>query len=196
MERTTHDAVAEERALMRRVAEQRDESAMELLYDRFARLLYSVILAVVRDADEAQDLLQEVFVQIWNNAQSFDPQRGTAYAWIVALTRNRAIDRLRSKSFRERRNDTDSLDIVEEFATQEATPLDATVVTERAQIVRSALSELPREQRELLEMAYFQGYTQSELAEELQIPLGTVKTRMRQGLQKLHTLITGRIEHE
>lgn len=180
---------------MRRVAE-RDESALELLYDRYARLLYSVILAILRDADEAQDLLQEVFVQIWNNASSFDPARGTAYAWIVALTRNRSIDRLRSKNFRERRNETDSLDIAMELATNELTPLDATVVVERAHIVRAALLELLPEQRELLERAYFQGYTQSELSEELGIPLGTVKTRMRQGLQKLHTLITGKIEHE
>lgn len=189
------DGISEERELLQRIA-RRDEAALEVLYERYARLLYSVILAMLKHPPDAQDLLQEVFIQIWNNAGSFDPTRGTAYSWLVALTRNRAIDKLRSKSFREQRQADTSLDGVLEHPDGALTPLDATVVLERAGIVRTALSQLSTGQREALEMAYFQGYTQSEIAEQLQTPLGTVKTRMRQGLQKLHDILQKQIQYD
>jgi RNA polymerase sigma-70 factor (ECF subfamily) len=189
MKSSVRDGVAEERELLLQIS-QRNEEALERLYDRYSRLLYSIILAVLHDVDEAQDTLQEVFVQIWHNAASFDPNRGTPYSWLVALTRNRSIDKLRSKSFRERQQQTTSLDdIVEEYSSDSHSPLDATTISERSAVVRAALQQLSFEQRDLLTRAYFQGYTQSELAKELNIPLGTVKTRMRQGLQKLHDII-------
>jgi RNA polymerase sigma-70 factor (ECF subfamily) len=192
LDRSTDAGSSTERELLERIG-RRDadsEDALAQLYDRYARLLYSVILAIVKHPPEAQDLLQEVFVQVWNNASSFDATRGSVYAWIVTLTRNRAIDRIRSKAFRERQQEEFGLDAAMYVAATTASPLDATLMNERSELVRIALEQLSPEQRQALMLAYFQGYTQSEIAEELDIPLGTVKTRVRQGLQKLHDLLT------
>ncbi len=192
LDRSTNVGSSIEVELLQRIA-RRDaeaEHALEQLYDRYSRLLYSMLLAIVKHPPEAQDLLQEVFVQVWNNASSFDATRGTAYAWIVTLTRNRGIDRIRSKAFRERQQEEFGLDAAQYVATPHASPLEAMLVNERSELVRTALEQLSPQQQEALRLAYFQGYTQSEIAEELGIPLGTVKTRMRQGLQKLYDLLT------
>jgi RNA polymerase sigma-70 factor, ECF subfamily len=187
----TNDARQEqglrEQALMRQIA-HKNEAALEELYDRYATLLYSTILAIVKHPHEAEDVLQEVFLHIWNTAAQFDATRGNVYAWLITMTRNRAIDKLRSKHFKAH-NNTLSDEYLLDHADTMAVPLDALIMTERAALVRSALENIPTEQATVLTMAYFQGHSQSEIAALLNVPLGTVKTRMRQGLQKLSRLL-------
>ena len=157
----------------------RDATAVGELYDRHSRVLFGLILRVIRDRSEAEEILQEVFVQVWTRADSYDVQIGPPVAWLVRIARNRAIDRLRANNVRTR--------------TVEATPLPAPVVTpeayaaltERQRAVKRALDALPAEQRQLIEDAYFLGLTQSELAERFGLPLGTVKTRVRTGMTTL-----------
>ncbi len=166
-----------------------DEAAFESLYDRYSRLLYSLVLSVVKHPPEAQDLLQEVFLHIWRQAKNFDAGRGNVYSWLVTMTRHRAIDRLRSKGFRERQQELHDDDSVLMLPDSALSPLDSITVMEQRERVRDALDKIPSEQRDALMLAYFQGYTQTEIAALLQIPLGTIKTRMRQGLLKLSALL-------
>jgi RNA polymerase sigma-70 factor (ECF subfamily) len=178
----------DEKALMQRIAIG-DEAAFEALYDRYSRLLYSLLLSVVKHPPEAQDLLQEVFLHIWRQAKNFDAGRGNVYSWLVTMTRHRAIDRLRSKGFRERQQELHDDDSVLMLPDSALSPLDSITVMEQRERVRDALDKIPSEQRDALMLAYFQGYTQTEIATLLQIPLGTIKTRMRQGLLKLSALL-------
>lgn len=178
----------DEKALMQRIA-LGDEAAFESLYDRYSRLLYSLVLSVVKHPPEAQDLLQEVFLHIWRQAKNFDAGRGNVYSWLVTMTRHRAIDRLRSKGFRERQQELHDDDSVLMLPDSALSPLDSITVMEQRERVRDALDKIPSEQRDALMLAYFQGYTQTEIAALLQIPLGTIKTRMRQGLLKLSALL-------
>jgi RNA polymerase sigma-70 factor, ECF subfamily len=157
----------------------RDSSAVGELYDRHGRLLYGLILRVLRDRGEAEEVLQEVFVQVWMRAETYNVALGSPAAWLVRIARNRAIDRLRANSVRTR--------------TVEATPQPPPVespearaaMNEQQRAVARALDALPPEQRQLIECAYFQGLTQSELAERFGLPLGTVKTRVRTGMMTL-----------
>lgn len=183
---------SDEGELLERVA-RKDQKAFEELYDLYAKLVYSLIASIVKKQEEAEDVLQEVFVQVWERAISFRGTRGNVYSWLVALARNRAIDRIRSKDYRKQNLTETELDPDSMTLTGEAGPLDALVARERATLVKQALQQIPQEQRQVIEIAYFGGYSQSEIAEQLSIPLGTVKTRMRQGMKKLHTLLTERI---
>jgi RNA polymerase sigma-70 factor (ECF subfamily) len=165
-------------ALLNRIV-SRDESAVGELYDKHARLLYGLILRILRDRSEAEEVLQEVFVQVWTRAETYNAELGSPAAWLVRIARNRSIDRFRANSVRAR--------------TIEATPQPPPVETpeahaamsEQQQTVARALQALPPEQRLLIEEAYFRGLTQSELAERFGLPLGTVKTRVRTGLMTL-----------
>lgn len=178
----------DEKALMYRIAAG-DEVAFEALYDRYSRLLYSILLSVVKQPPEAQDMLQEVFLHIWRQAKNFDAGRGNVYSWLITMTRNRAIDRLRSKGYRERQQEAHDDDTMLMLPDSALSPLDSITITEQRERVHDALGKIPPEQRDALMLAYFQGYTQAEIADLLQIPLGTIKTRMRQGLLKLSTLL-------
>ena len=165
-------------ALLDRVI-ARDASAIGDLYDRHSRLLFGLIVRIVRDRSEAEEVLQEVFVQVWTRAGTYNEALGVPVAWLVRIARNRAIDRLRANTVRAR--------------TAEATPPPAPVespethaaMTEQRRTVARALDTLPPEQRQLIEDAYFLGLTQSELAERFSLPLGTVKTRIRTGMLSL-----------
>ena len=181
------EAAALEALLIERIA-RGDERALAELYDRYARILFSLIARILRDPRDAEDVLQDVFLQVWRIADRFDPARGNAYRWLVTLARSRSIDRTRSKSFSHPRRAEVSLETTE-TATEPLAPsqLDAVLMLERGDIVRRALASIPREQIEVMELAYFLGHTQTEIARELQIPLGTVKSRLRQGLSKLRT---------
>lgn len=183
-------AADEEKALMRRITGG-DEAAFETLYDRYSRLLYSTILSIVKHPPEAQDVLQDVFVHIWKQAKSFDAERGNVYSWLLTITRNRAIDRYRSKGFRARQQETSDAEQLISIVDTQYSPLDAASILERKELVISALARIPAEQRDAITLAYLQGYTQVEIAELLQTPLGTIKTRMRQGLIKLHSILQG-----
>jgi RNA polymerase sigma-70 factor (ECF subfamily) len=185
-----NQAADEEKALMQRVATG-DEAAFEALYDRYSGLLYSTIISIIKHPPEAQDVLQEIFVHIWKQAKNFDSERGNVYSWFITITRNRAIDRLRSKGYKVRQYETSDDAEMLEIADPHFSPLDAMSIAERQSLIQTALTRIPAEQRDALHLAYFQGYTQVEIADLLQIPLGTIKTRMRQGLIKLHSILQG-----
>jgi RNA polymerase sigma-70 factor, ECF subfamily len=168
--------------LIRRMADG-DADACGAFYDRYARLAYPLIMRIVRDAADAADVLQEVFWEAWQAAATYDPGRGSPEAWIVTRARTRAIDRLRAVR---RRGETFVAPLDEAMA---AAPADrggdaAQRAADRTAI-EGLLARLPEAQREVIELAYFGGLTQTEIAERLKEPLGTVKTRMRLGLERL-----------
>lgn len=173
----------EAEALLERVA-QGERDAVMVLYDRFAGAVLAVALRVTGNRAEAEDIAQEVFARVWREATSFDRARGSAAAWIITLTRNRAIDVVRSRSRRARHEDDQTAEepvVTEAAATPEAQVVDA----QRAEAVRHALDALRPEQRQVIELAYFGGLSHSEIAERLQQPLGTVKTRIAQSVKRL-----------
>jgi RNA polymerase sigma-70 factor (ECF subfamily) len=151
-----------------------DQSAMSAIFDQYAPLVYSVALRVLRDPGEAEDIMQEIFVQLWKNPGAFVSGRGSLGAWLVVVARNRSIDILR------RRRPSDPIELFDLPA-----PTDLASEAERSILmvkVREALQKLPGEQQQSLEMAFFDGLTHSEIAEKTGDPLGTVKTRIRLGL--------------
>lgn len=147
-------------------------------------------MRILKSREEAEDVLQEVFLQVWRRAGDFDERRGRAFTWLVTLTRSRAIDRLRQLGSRERL-DVEAIDFLSDWA---ANPMREAARSEQRAIVAGALAELPEEQRRTLILAYFEGLTQSEIAARLSSPLGTVKTRMRSGMIKLRELLSQRFE--
>ena len=168
--------------LIRRMAEG-DRDAFRQIYDRHAREIYPLILKVVRDPADAADVLQEVFWEAWQTAASYDPVRGTAEAWLFMRARTLAIDRLRSVR---RRNGTFGAPLDEGLAT--APEPGAPERAEQPEIV-GPLERLPDAQREVLALAYYAGLTQTEIAQRLEQPLGTVKTRIRQAVERLREVL-------
>jgi RNA polymerase sigma-70 factor, ECF subfamily len=162
-------------ALLDRIV-ARDEQAVAELYDRHHRLLFGLILRILRDRSEAEEVLQEVFVLVWTRAETYNVALGSPAAWLVRIARNRGIDRLRANSVRVRA--TESAPLPEPAESPEA----RAVLSEQQRAVACALQSLPQDQRLLIEHAYFLGLTQSELAERFNLPLGTVKTRIRTGM--------------
>jgi RNA polymerase sigma-70 factor (ECF subfamily) len=169
-------------ALLERVA-GRDERALGELYDRHSRLLFGLILRIVRARGDAEDVLQDVFVQAWTRAATYSPVLGSPVGWLVGIARHRAIDRLRANAVRERTVHR------AEAPPAPHTPEASAATSERQREIARVLGELPPEQRELIQLAYFEGLTQSELAARFGLPLGTVKTRIRSGLQSLRAYL-------
>jgi RNA polymerase sigma factor (sigma-70 family) len=161
-----------------------DEPALAELYDRFSRVAYGLALRVLRDQVLAEDAVQDAFLGAWRKAAAFDPARGTVSTWLMTLVHRRAVDLVR----REDRRKTDVLDDATPMASGETTDEQAAIREERRR-VQAALARLPADQREALELAYYGGLTQSELADRLGVPLGTVKSRMFAGLGKLRDLL-------
>jgi RNA polymerase sigma-70 factor (ECF subfamily) len=175
--------------LMQRAA-RGDKEAFAELYDRFSGPLYATALRIVRDATEAQDIVHDAFLVVWDKAATFEPQRGSAFSWAVTLVRNRAIDRVRS---RQRRAELLDESVPADLGYQEnAIGADVAASSDAAQKVRSAVSTLPVEQRRALELAFFGGLTQEQIARTLREPLGTVKARIRRGLLKLREALAYR----
>jgi len=175
--------------LLNAIARQ-DEQALASLYDRYRLILFGLLMRILRSREEAEDVLQEVFLQVWRRASDFDPQRGRPFTWLVTLARSRAIDRLRQLGSRERVASS-----VIEFAGEGIVDAaENTFRSEQRQLVAAALTELSEEQRRALILAYFEGLTQAEIAERLRSPLGTVKTRMRSGMIKLRELLSQQME--
>jgi RNA polymerase sigma-70 factor (ECF subfamily) len=166
----------------------KDEKALSQLYDRYRVVLFGLLVRILNNREEAEDVLQELFLQVWHRAGDYDPNRGRPFTWLVTLARSRAIDRLRSVASRERVATESAREVVEEVSDAVA---DA-VRSEQRGIVTSALSQLPEEQQRALVLAYFDGLTQSEIADRLGAPLGTVKTRMRAGMMKLREVLGGK----
>lgn len=172
-------------ALLERIA-GRDSAAVGELYDRHARVLYSLICRIVRDDGEAEDILQDVLLRVWNKAESYDPLLGSPLAWLVRIARNRAIDRLRAREVRPGMQATDeALPFLAADDDRTPGPERSAAQAEERLAVARALDQLPAEQRLLIEAAYFRGYTHSELAVRFNVPLGTVKTRIRTGMLAL-----------
>jgi len=165
----------------------RDCEALGELYDQHSRLLFGMILRILKDRDEAEEVLQEVFVHVWTRATTYNQGLGTPAGWLVGIARNRAIDRLRANAVRGRVVEK----VFESFEPE--TPEREAVAGERQRNVQRALAALPSEQRELIEDAYFLGFTHSELAARSGLPLGTVKTRIRTGMQSLRDRLETRL---
>ncbi len=161
--------------------------AMTALYDRYARLVYSLALRMLNDRAAAEEVAQEVFVKVWRRAREFDAQRGKFSAWLTGITHHHAIDELRRR--RARPVASDDEDALANIATTAPSPDDAAQTSLERRRILDALQDIPVEQRRCIEMAYFEGYTQEEISERLGEPLGTVKTRMRLGMQKLKVLL-------
>ena len=177
-------SAGEDALLLQRMA-QGDEKALGEFYDRWQPLVHAVVLRVLRQADDVADVVEEAFWQAWQQANRYEASRGAVQTWLLTIARSRALDRVRSvKRMREEPLVKDSGEMVLEQATETDPSMDAES-SERRAIVIKALSELPAEQREALELGYFGGLSQSEIAERLHQPLGTIKTRMRLAMQKL-----------
>ena len=168
-------------ALLRQMASG-DADAFGRFYERYASLVFTFALRLLGARSDAEDLLQEVFLQVWRQAQSYSPERGSPEAWLITMTRSRAIDKLRSI----RRRDISPLSPDQPPRLEGGTPVvPPTQASEAKLTVQGVLTKLPEAQRTVLELAYFDGLTQSEIAARLGEPLGTVKTRIRAGLERL-----------
>jgi len=172
---------------------RRDAEAFEVFYDRHAQMAYNLIMRIVREPALADDVLQETFWQVWKKATEFRGE-GVAAAWLYRIARNRSLDQLRHQKARPQPVTTTLLDEAVHQTAQPSSHFHAPVehTAEKAQTrqsVRQALSHIPTEQRECIELAYFEGLSQREIAEQIDSPIGTVKTRMRLGLEKLERLL-------
>ena len=175
-----------ENELLQQVA-RRDEEALMLLYQRYGTLVYGLCLRVLRRPGLAEEVTQDVFLKLWRQPERWDPSLGQFSSWLLTISRNAAIDRLRSEGRQAQaawgadEEGADSTVDLHLFAAEQTNWLNG-------QVLRRLLGQLPPEQRQLIELAFFEGYSHSELADLLHLPLGTVKTRLRMGMQKLRAL--------
>lgn len=169
-------------ALIKRVADG-DQYALNNLYDSTNRLVFGLVLRILNDRSTAEEVMLDVYTQVWRQAALYDRGRGAPLAWIVTIARSRAIDRLRSGRLEQQSKE--SLDAVGEIKATSISPEESTFSSERQRVIRSALAGLSPEQREVIELAYYSGLSHTEIAEKLGQPLGTVKTRTRLGMMKL-----------
>jgi len=180
------EQVSSDAALAQRLL-HRDVNAFEQLYDRHSRIVYSVVLRILRQVSTAEEVVQEVFLQVWRNSGQYDASRGPFIPWLVTLARNRALDHLRLKSERQRRLEEQPDDYVGGLPQISIDPQYEQAMDEkrRAERVRSLIASLPSQQRRAIELAYFAGLSHSEIAAALKEPLGTVKSWIRNALLKL-----------
>ncbi len=175
----------------------RDDVAFSVLYDRYIDLVYSTALRVLADAQLAEDMAQDVFVRLWRRPETFVSERGRFLSWLMSVTRNRSVDELRARGRRRKREGiggTESDDAMAAVPADECDgPAHRAQLHEEQLLVRAALKRLPREQQAALELAYFGGLTQQEIAAELHEPLGTIKTRIRLGMQKLRGALADQV---
>jgi RNA polymerase sigma-70 factor (ECF subfamily) len=175
--------------LIARIARQ-EPNALGDLYDRYARLVFSLAYHILNDHSQAEEVTQEVFLSVWQNVQSFDVSKAKFTTWLSQIARNKAIDQLRKRNVRP---DWQSLGWEDAFFNQAdaSQAVETKILTnEQSEIIIQALKKLPAEQRQVIAMAYFYGLSQSQIADELVEPLGTVKTRIRLGMQKLRAMVS------
>jgi RNA polymerase sigma-70 factor (ECF subfamily) len=171
-------------ALLVRIAE-RDRVAFEEIYKRYVRPMYGLALRRLRDRQRAEDAVQETFTAVWRSAASYKPERGPAAPWLYAIARNAIVDRMRARA--------EPASEVPDLASAEPGPADRAESAYVSWRVHRAIEDLPAKEREVLELAYWSGFSQSEVAEYLHIPLGTVKTRTRSALARLADLLDGEL---
>ena len=170
-----------------------EESAASALYDRHSAVMYGLALRMVGEVADAEEVVLDAFAQAWRDASRYDTSRGTVVGWLTTITRTRALDLIRARGRRARMNDTVTTQLDEPAAMGEGfrSPDLQVDDADRASAVTSALGELPEAQRRAIELAFFEGLTHPEVAERLREPLGTVKTRIRLGMQKLRDMLAG-----
>lgn len=174
-------------------------AAMELLYERYSRPVYSFAYRMLGDRDHAEDLLQEVLLRAWRRSNRFSDSRGSLISWLLSITHNMAIDELRKKQRRPQKADSQEPELLMGSLRDTDMPVEELVLTsENGQVIREALAEIPDNQRIVLELGYFRGMTQREISEHLDVPLGTIKTRMRLALRKLQDsgIIQALVQHD
>jgi RNA polymerase sigma factor (sigma-70 family) len=177
-------------ALLRQVADRQPE-ALSALYDRYAATLLALAKRILASVADAEEVLQEVFLHVWNHAGRYDPGRSSVSTWLILITRSRAIDRLRTRKVVERTHETS----VQENPVEHASPegVENVFTHERRVRVRSEMEKLPEEQRQVLELAFYEGLSQSEIAAKADLPLGTVKTRTLLAMKKLRSALRDEI---
>lgn len=162
----------------------RDQMALDTLYERYSKVVYAIALRIIGQPADAEDVVVDSFWQVWQQAESYDPTRGQLRAWIVTIARSRALDRLRVLR-RSPLAEAEEVNVAGREIVANDDPEQSAWLSQQSSIVRGALAALPHEQRQALELAYYHGLSQSEVAERLGEPLGTIKTRMRLGMMKL-----------
>ena len=168
---------------------KRERVAFEELYTRYSNILYATAMKFLKEDADAQDVVQDVFIQIWDKAKLYDPAKGKPLTWALTMTRNRSIDRIRAIQRRTRLRDDFEKETVADESAGIREALSGVDASERSQILRDAVGRLSPEQRKVIDLAFFGGLTQSEIADRLGEPLGTVKARARRGLMKLKELL-------
>ena len=166
-----------------------DHAALEELYGRYGRIVHSLAQRITRDSGLAEECTQDVFLALWRSARDFDATRGRLTTWLMTITRNRAIEMVRHRGRRPALHDGDALALELEADERAANPVDAVADADVAERVAAAMAELPADQLEVVKLAYFDGLSQTEIAEVIGIPLGTVKGRMRLALDRLRTIV-------
>jgi RNA polymerase sigma factor (sigma-70 family) len=176
------DAIHAEKLLVEHIAQQ-DQSALSALYDRYARVIYSIAYKSLGSVEESEEVVLDVFGQVWRTADRYDARKARVDTWLFMMARSRVLDRLRARQRLSRKADA----MVEDVQTQQPSPdpIENVVISERRTHVLAALEQIPIEQRQMIEMAYYQGLSHSEISQQTGISLGTVKTRIRLGLNKL-----------
>lgn len=170
-----------------------DRRSFEILYERFSGILFTAALRILNDKSEAEDVIQEVFFQIWEKAAVYTPLRGKPLSWALTLTRNKAIDRVRAIQRRGRLNDEVEREADGQVQVESRDSTHEVDSLQTGKIIRNAVMQLSREQREAIEMAFFAGLTQNQIATQLQQPLGTVKARIRRGMLRLRNLVEAKL---
>lgn len=162
----------------------RDQAALDTLYERYSSIVYAIALRIIGQPADAEDVVVDSFWQVWQQAENYDVSRGQLRSWIVTIARSRALDRLRMLR-RSPLADAEEVNVAGREMMADDNPEQAAWLSQKSALVRAAMASLPREQRQALELAYYQGFSQSEVAERLGEPLGTIKTRIRLGMMKL-----------
>ncbi|HBE16648.1 MAG TPA: RNA polymerase [Cyanobacteria bacterium UBA11149] len=184
----TFQQFTNETSLLERIA-RADKNALSQLYDRYGRILYALSFKILGSQEEAEEVVLDVFSQVWRIAQRYDPKKGKVDAWLFTLTRSRALDRLRILQ-RHEKTATASMEAALTPSQSTANPEEDLLIAERRDRILAAMAQLPIEQREVLELAYYQGLTHTEIATQTGKSLGTVKTRIRLGLEKLRLALS------
>ena len=176
MNKSTSSNIADEQIIEQLL--QRETSGMSVLYDKYSGALFGTIIRVVRSQEIAEEVLQDTFTKVWRNIESYDTTKGRLFTWLINIARNSAIDATRQKDFKRQNQPLDN--VVNTIDTQKSSSLNPETID-----MRQLAEKLPKEYKDLVDLIYFQGFTQSEAAEALDIPLGTVKTRVRTAMVRL-----------